>query len=125
VALQSSLFRDDQALQACLVDDRAHVAVGAIGEHVTKIHSALIVLDDASIDIGELRAGQYGSSTASAVLAYKRKRSIINFTYQTQADNIVGKMTIASMDSEMGAIEHRWEQRIFPPPGSNGGTVVS
>ena len=31
-------------------------------------------------------------STASAVLAYKQKRRIINFTYQTQADDIVGRL---------------------------------
>ena len=119
MALQSSLFVADRALQACLVDDRAHVTTGAIGEHVTKIQSALIVLDDASIDVGELREGRYGPSTAAAVLAFKRRRQIINRSYQTQADNIVGKMTIAAMDREMGTIEQRWEQKIFPPPGAS------
>lgn len=113
--LQSALFSDDDALQACLVNDRAHVLTGAVGDHVTKIHSALTVIDNANIDIAELREGRYGPSTADAVLDYKRKRQIINFSYQRQADNIVGKMTIASLDREMLVIEQREEQRAFPP----------
>jgi hypothetical protein len=36
---------------------------------------------------------------------YKTKRRIINYGYQQQADNIVGKMTIARLDREM----HQWE----------------
>ncbi len=35
------------------------------------------------------------------MLAYKEKRHIINHSYQTQADNIVGKMTMAALDREM------------------------
>jgi hypothetical protein len=38
----------------------------------------------------------YGKQTADAVLAYKKKRGIINRGYQASADNIVGKMTMAS-----------------------------
>jgi peptidoglycan hydrolase-like protein with peptidoglycan-binding domain len=113
--LQSVLFSDDKELQACLVDDRAHVTIGAVGDHVTKIHSALTVIENASIDIAELRDSHYGPSTAAAVLAYKRKRQIIHHTYQTQADDIVGKMTIAAMDREMSAIELQEAQRAFPP----------
>ncbi len=114
MALQSALFVDDDKLQACLINDRAHVTIGAVGDHVTKIHSALTVIDNASIDLAELQAGRYGPSTAAAVLAYKRKRQIINHSYQTQADDIVGKMTIASLDSEMIVIEHREQARAFP-----------
>jgi hypothetical protein len=113
--LQSGLFSDDEALQACLVNDRAHVTLGASGDHVTKIHSALVVLDNASIDLAELRDDLYGPSTARAVLAYKRKRQIINHSYQTQADDIVGKMTIATMDREMLTAERQGAQRAFPP----------
>src|SRR5262249_41293895 len=43
--------------------------------------------------------------TAAAVLAYKRKRNIVNRTYQAQADNIVGKMTMAALDREMVAFD--------------------
>jgi hypothetical protein len=116
MSLQSALLSDDRALQACLIDDRAHVTAGAVGEHVTKIHSALVVLDKASIDITELRESRYGPSTAAAVLAFKRKRQIINYSYETEADDIVGKMTIAAMDREMCAIEELWAQRIYPTP---------
>jgi hypothetical protein len=114
MALQSVLFSDDDALQACLINDRAHVTLGAVGDHVTKIHSALVVLDDASIDLSELRVGRYGPSTAQAVLAYKRKRQIINHSYQSQADDIVGKMTIAAMDNEMLAAEREAVQNASP-----------
>ena len=46
-------------------------------------------------------------STTKAVLDYKRKRRIINPSYQKTADTIVGKMTIAAMDKEMAAAEKR------------------
>lgn len=105
--LRSRLFKGDSALEACLVRDPAHVLVGAMGDHVGKIHSALVVLDCAQIDRAEWSVKRYGSSTAAAVLAYKKKRRIINFTYQTQADDIVGKMTIAALDNEMVAFENR------------------
>jgi peptidoglycan hydrolase-like protein with peptidoglycan-binding domain len=99
--LQSALFKGDQKLEAAAVSDPAHIMLGAKGEDVRKIQIALIQLDGAKIDAD----GQYGPATAAAVLAYKTKRNIINPSYQTQADNIVGKMTMASLDSEMLALE--------------------
>ncbi|MGA2400728.1 MAG: hypothetical protein ABSG91_03360 [Syntrophobacteraceae bacterium] len=99
--LQSRLFQGDPALEACLVSDPAHVTQGAAGNHVAKIQTALATLDGLQIDPGELSAKRYGASTAAAVLAFKKKRNIINRSYQTQADNIVGKMTIAALDKEM------------------------
>ena len=99
--LKSYLFSRDKKLEACLVHDSGHVTLGATGVHVSKIQAALVDLDGATIDAGELSAKRYGPSTASAVLAYKQKRNIINRAYQTQADNIVGKMTIAAMDNEL------------------------
>lgn len=81
-----------------------------MGEFVSKIQVALEALDDAEIDDGEMATGTYGPSTANAVLAFKTKRRIINFSYQSQADNIVGKMTIAALDQEMLAREQ-------PPSG--------
>lgn len=101
MALQSKLFRGDQQLEGCLVRDSAHVTPGAIGAHVAKIQAAVALLDGARIDAGDIQAKRYGGSTAAAVLAYKKARGIINRTYQTQADNIVGKMTIASLDAEL------------------------
>src|SRR5579885_3222356 len=101
MSLQSRLFSGDPRLEAAAVSNPAHITPGAIGEHVGKIQQALIAIDGADINIDELSGKRYGPSTANAVLSYKKKRNIINLTYQTQADNIVGKMTIASLDSEM------------------------
>ena len=39
------------------------------------------------------------------MLAFKKKRDIINRSYQQQADDIVGIMTMAELDREMRAIE--------------------
>ena len=64
---------------------------------------ALMLLDSASIATSELAADSYGATTAGAVLAYKRKRNIITLSYQSTADKIVGRMTIASLDSEIAA----------------------
>ncbi|MBC7841129.1 MAG: hypothetical protein H7099_02395 [Gemmatimonadaceae bacterium] len=99
--LASSLFRNNDKLQACAVQNSAHVVVGAVGEHVAKIQFALFAIDRLNIDRSELLAQRYGTSTAAAVLAYKTKRVIINRSYQQVADNIVGKMTIASLDTDM------------------------
>jgi peptidoglycan hydrolase-like protein with peptidoglycan-binding domain len=101
VPLQSPLFKGDPKLEACLVHDSAHVTQGAVGDHVAKIQTALKILDDLNIDPAELSAKRYGPSTAAAVLSFKKKRRIINFSYQTHEDNIVGKMTIAALDKEM------------------------
>lgn len=105
MGLQSDFFRGDPRLESCLIHDSAHLTPGSMGEFVSKIQVALEALDDAEIDDGEMATGTYGPSTANAVLAFKTKRRIINFSYQSQADNIVGKMTIAALDQEMLARE--------------------
>lgn len=105
--LRSKLMRGDRALEACLVLDPAHITAGAVGDHVRKIQRALLLLDDADIAREDVLSKRYGSSTAFAVLTYKKKRSIVNFSYQTQADNIVGRMTITALDQEMFIAEAR------------------
>lgn len=114
MALQSRLLRNDTHLEAAAVSDPAHIVPGTKGEHVRKIQLALIQLDKATIAAD----GIYGPATAAAVLAYKKKRSIINRATQTQADNIVGKMTIDRLDKEMLAAEQSINDRtprcIFP-----------
>jgi hypothetical protein len=110
---QSNLFRGDPKLEAAAESDPAHVLTGAAGEHVARIQQALLMLDDAEIDPGELNARRYGTTTAAAVLAYKQKRKIINAAYQTQADNIVGKMTIAAMDNEIWKLEQTVTKRAI------------
>ena len=103
--LVSKTFQGDGKLEACLVNDSAHITQGAVGEHVSKIQTALLLLDASKIENDERVATHYGASTAAAVLAYKRKRQIINRSYQAQADNIVGKMTISALDREMFLLE--------------------
>ena len=103
MALQSRLFRGDPKLEAAAVSPSAHVTPGATGDHVVKIQFALMRLDEAPLD----QDGVYGPQTAAAVLAYKQKRNIINRSYQSQADNIVGVMTMASLDTEMLEQERR------------------
>jgi peptidoglycan hydrolase-like protein with peptidoglycan-binding domain len=82
--LSSRLFQ----LEAAANDDSAHITPGARGPHVEKIQTALNILDSAGLGVD----GRYGPATATAVLNYKTKRNIINRSYQTLADNIVGKM---------------------------------
>jgi hypothetical protein len=99
--LQSLWFSSNDRLQNCAVSDGAHVVLGDKGVHVFLIQIALKIIDALAIDENELSLMSYGQSTAASVLAYKRKRSIINRSYQQTPDNIVGKMTIASLDKDM------------------------
>lgn len=101
MSLRSQRFKGDPKLEAAAVSDPAHITPGAVGQHVAKIQDALVKLDGAVIAAAELQAARYGPSTAQAVLRYKEKRDIINRRYQTRADDIVGKMTIASLDEAM------------------------
>jgi len=110
MTLKSKLFHGDRTLAAAAISDSAHIRRGAHGTHVEKIQRALIILGDATISDDDLRRNSYGSSTADAVLAYKQERSIINRSYQTSADNIVGKMTMARLDDEMV----NWEAQPHP-----------
>jgi len=101
MTLGSNLFKDSGRLARTEDSDPAHVVPGDVGDHVRLIQVALQELDGAIIDAAEINEMRYGKSTAAAVLAYKKARNIINRSYQTQADNIVGKMTIKSLDQEM------------------------
>ena len=123
--LISRLLQGDRALEACLVDDHAHLVQGTRGAHVPKVQRALGVLDGAHIDVAEVSGEIYGRTTAAAVLDYKQKRTIINFSYQTQADNIVGKMTIATLDREMAASENRPPLRGCLNERLQGGLTVT
>ena len=85
--------------------DSAHVTPGTVGEHVQLIQRALVYLGERSISGDEYRKGVYGPTTTAAVLRFKQQRRIINFSYQTQPDNIVGKMTIGRLDDEMVMVQ--------------------
>jgi peptidoglycan hydrolase-like protein with peptidoglycan-binding domain len=114
VALQSELFRGDRKLEAAAVFDPSHVVPGETGPHVQKLQLALNRLDRAGLKLDSI----YGPGTAAAVLAYKKRRQIVNRSYQTQADNIVAKMTIASLDREIRIDEFKPVSIVplFPPP---------
>ncbi len=126
MGLQSNLFKGDPKLEACAVKDSAHISKreNFVGEHVGKIQTALIRLDPTlKIDPNELATKTYGPSTADAVLAFKRARSIINVSYQTEADNIVGKMTIVKLDKEMQGNQSRLiakDLAAFDKPSAEG-----
>ena len=110
--LRSRLFCADPRLEKTLVNDAAHVVPGDQGEFVSKIQYAVLVLEGGTIGAGELVTQKYGPETATAVLAYKKRRQIINRSYQQTADNIVGKMTIQSLDTEMLAHELRERLKV-------------
>jgi hypothetical protein len=105
MSLVSKWFRHDARLRRCLVSDPDHVTQNCCGPYVSLIQGALTLLDNSPISEDELSRQMYGPSTAAAVLAFKRKRKIINKAYQTQADNVVGKMTIRALDAEMAERE--------------------
>ena len=126
--LRSFLFAGDVRLEACLVDNAAHLTQGAHGEHVRLVQVALGYLDGAVIAAAELKRGVYGSSTARAVLTFKTKRGIVNRSYQKTADDIVGKMTIAALDAEMLASQRPARRAGIKPHGParrNGGGAES
>jgi hypothetical protein len=105
-ALQSRAFRNIRRLQSCLTEDASHIPLGSKGDHVLRIQQALTVLGEVPYMLwpqfeSETRAKNYGIATAKAVLGYKTKRKIINRSYQSSPDNIVGKMTIAALDRDM------------------------
>ena len=104
--LKSNTLANDERLEACLVRDSAHLTLGVQGEFVAKVQASLIFLDDLTIDEQELETHTYGRSTAAAVLAFKKKRKIINRSYQQQEDDIVGKMTIKALDDELSIAEN-------------------
>ena len=104
--LYSNLFKGQPRLEDCLVKDPAHVKTGDAGDHVRLIQIALKQIDGLVIDEQEVASSTYGPSTAKAVLAYKAKRSIINRSYQSKADDVVGKMTIASLDDDMRSMQY-------------------
>ncbi len=99
MALRSELFRDDTRLQACLVQDSAHVTPGTVGTFVNRIQLALRIVDNAFIDETEFASGTYGPTTTLAVRAFKTSRNILNFA--GQIDDVVGKKTIAALDDEL------------------------
>jgi hypothetical protein len=103
--LLSRSFRPDERLNRCSLDNAAHVTPGTKGPFVCLIQRALCAVDGAQIAEAEMREQTYGKTTAAAVLNYKTARAIINYSYQTKPDDIVGVMTIRALDAELAATE--------------------
>ncbi|POR53069.1 hypothetical protein [Bosea psychrotolerans] len=103
--LRSRLFSGNARLNACSTSNSSHVTAGQKGEFVALLQYALLVLENAAIAQSEIDAETYGKTTAAAVLNYKTKRQIINRSYQTKPDDIVGIMTITVLDAEIFALE--------------------
>lgn len=102
--LTSDLLKDNAQLQDCSIKNSAHISQkdNKIGAHVTKIQTALIRIDPTlKIAQSEIDSATYGDTTAKAVQKFKSDRSIINFTYQNSADDVVGIMTIRRLDTEL------------------------
>ncbi len=121
MALKSDQFSGDPALEACLVSDPAHVGPGATGAHVGRIQRALAILGELGINDTELSQQRYGTTTADAVLDYKKSRDIRGAGQRTP-DNIVGKMTISKLDSEMAEYESNLPSAssVIPTLGTAG-----
>jgi hypothetical protein len=122
--LTSKLLSGDPRLQSCAVLPTAHVRQGAQGTHVGRIQMALTLLGCGPIDAGEWRSGCYGSSTAATVLAYKRSRSIVNRSYQQQADDIVGVMTVQRLDAELLGLQATLPLAAAPRLAGNAGDTA-
>jgi hypothetical protein len=105
MGLRSDHFRGNDRLEDCLFLDTAHVTPGDQGDHVSLIQFALMRLLVADLPDDEINDSFYGRATAAAVLRYKKALDIINRSYQQSADNIVGKMTIKSLDDHMFVLE--------------------
>jgi peptidoglycan hydrolase-like protein with peptidoglycan-binding domain len=112
MALQSNLFKGDPQLEAAATSNPAHITPGARGPYVAKIQRALNLIQGLSL----APDGVYGVGTAAAVLEYKQQRNIVNTSYQSEADNIVGVMTMAALDQEMLRFETPAEQVVLHFP---------
>lgn len=103
---RSDLFKNDPKLEACATAPQAHLRTGTpAGPHISKIHAALALLRPGGpgISAAEQSAMAYGPATAAAVLQYKKTHvpPIVNTSYQSAPDDIVGEMTIKAMDDEL------------------------
>src|SRR5215472_1929069 len=101
MALSSLWFSGNDRLRLCSSSDAAHVKIGDRGDHVLLIQGALALVDGLAVDPSENTTACYGPSTAAAVLSYKSRRNIVNRSYETAPDDIVGRMTISALDDDI------------------------
>ncbi|MBK1723845.1 hypothetical protein CKO23_16610 [Thiocystis violacea] len=72
---------------------------------MARIQAALVRLRYLVPEAASQETAVYGPQTANAVLSYKRDFDVVNRRYQTQADNVVGRMTIASLDHAIWVLD--------------------
>lgn len=104
--LRSDELKDDPKLEGCATKPSAHLLIGTPpGPHILKIQLALERLRPSGPKISdtEKSAMSYGPTTAAAVFNYKSTHvpPIINTSYQSSPDKIVGQMTIRAMDDDL------------------------
>ncbi len=111
--LTSDLFKGNQQLQQCAVNDAAHIVasepphrgVNDQGAHVALIHRALRAVMSPAPSFGLEEATEtYGPKTAEVVRQFKAAQSppILNKALrQTVPDSIVGRLTIAALDAKL------------------------
>ncbi|MDN3309425.1 hypothetical protein QWJ90_00585 [Microbacterium oryzae] len=106
MGLTSRLFTDppDPRLDACLVDDAAHIFQGADGSHVACIQIALSLLSDGQVFL--VIDGVFGDQTSQAVFDFKDERGILA-PGEVVPNRIVGKGTIKALDEEMEVFENQ------------------
>ncbi len=106
---QSAAFKGDAKLLACSQSDPAHFGrfTGASQlQPVGKIQTALAAIFKAlgmTFPPGPKDAtGNYGSNTAAAVMALKKRIGLVNFA--GQIDDIVGIKTVRALDAALAAL---------------------
>jgi hypothetical protein len=93
-----------------------HIMPKTKGFHVSIVHHALDILQPfvkytpviAPKTDTEKQLGFYGETTALKVLYYKKKLAVINNDYQNKADNIVGIMTMRSLDYHLQNLDQHY-----------------
>ena len=115
---QSAAFKGDAALLACSQTNPAHIGrftagskAAAVGKIQTALAAIFAALGMATPPGAQDAAGNYGNSTAAAVLALKKRIGLVN--YAGQYDDIVGIKTIHALDAALMALS-----------GGGGGTVT-
>jgi hypothetical protein len=104
----TSVMKFHHKLQACLVDDRAHIGLNTFpitnrrGRHVVIIKMALNAFARRlGMDQLDLTNDVYDQETADLVTTFKElhRPPILNWAHKI--DNVVGKKTIAALDDEL------------------------
>jgi hypothetical protein len=121
--LEARHFTTDQSaatrerLAQCLSNDLQHITPKSQrGAHIAAIQTALQKIGEDQKDLGlppiTDAEGEYGSTTADAVLKYKSKPVRPIARSGQPIDNVVGRMTISEMDRDLLKIE-----KTKPKPG--------